>query len=148
MIHAGIGRFGPYLRHNGAYTSLGPDEDVLTVGLNRAVDLLQNAKPRGNSGKLRVLGEHPEDGKPVSLHGGRYGPYVKHGSVNATVPPDKSLDALTLDEALVLIADRVARGPAKKKTARKTGKSKAKKAPAKKRAAKKRIAPRAPRQVS
>jgi len=154
MIQAGIGRFGPYLRHNGAYASLGPDEDLLTIGLNRAVDLLQNAKPRGESGKLRVLGEHPEDGKPVSLHGGRYGPYVKHGSINATVPPDRSLDTLTLDEALVLIADRVARGPAKKKTARKTGKntakkagtgkSKARKAPARKRAAKKRIAPRAP----
>jgi DNA topoisomerase-1 len=154
MIQAGIGRFGPYLRHNGAYASLGPDEDLLTIGLNRAVDLLQNAKPRGESGKLRVLGEHPEDGKPVSLHGGRYGPYVKHGSINATVPPDRSLDTLTLDEALVLIADRVARGPAKKKTARKTGKktakkagtgkSKARKAAARKRAAKKRIAPRAP----
>ena len=154
MIQAGIGRFGPYLRHNGAYASLGPDEDLLTIGLNRAVDLLQNAKPRGESGKLRVLGEHPEDGKPVSLHGGRYGPYVKHGSINATVPPDRSLDTLTLDEALVLIADRVARGPAKKKTARKTGKktakkagtgkSKARKAAARKRAAKKRIAPRVP----
>ncbi|MCZ6511143.1 MAG: DNA topoisomerase I, partial [Alphaproteobacteria bacterium] len=129
-IQAGIGRFGPYLRHNGAYASLGPDEDLLTIGLNRAVDLLQNAKPRGQSGKLRVLGEHPEDGKPVSLHGGRYGPYVKHGKINATVPKDRDLESLTLDEAVVLIAERAAKGKKGKKPA-------AKKSAAKKKVAKK-----------
>src|SRR3546814_8618453 len=77
-IAAGIGRFGPYLKHGSSYVSLGPDDDVLSVGLNRAVSLLAESK----SGGARELGKHPADGKPVTVRKGRYGPYVKHGGTN------------------------------------------------------------------
>ncbi len=122
MITAGIGRFGAYLEHDGAYASLGGSEDVLTIGLNRAVDLLQNARPRQSSGPLRVLGAHPEDGKPVTLHKGRYGPYVKHGRINASLPKNKVLEALSFEDALALIAARAAKGA---RTRKKTGKKRA-----------------------
>ncbi len=122
MITAGIGRFGAYLEHDGAYASLGGSEDVLTIGLNRAVDLLQNARPRQSSGPLRVLGAHPEDGKPVTLHKGRYGPYVKHGRINASLPKNKALEALSFEDALALIAARAAKGA---RTRKKTGKKRA-----------------------
>ncbi len=122
MITAGIGRFGAYLEHDGAYASLGGSEDVLTIGLNRAVDLLQGARPRKSSGPLRVLGAHPEDGKPVTLHKGRYGPYVKHGRTNASVPKNKALETLSFEDALALIAARAAKGA---RTHKKTGKKRA-----------------------
>ena len=122
MITAGIGRFGAYLEHDGAYASLGGSEDVLTIGLNRAVDLLQGARPRKSSGPLRVLGAHPEDGKPVTLHKGRYGPYVKHGRINASLPKNKALEALSFEDALALIAARAAKGA---RTRKKTGKKRA-----------------------
>ncbi len=122
MITAGIGRFGAYLEHDGAYASLGGSEDVLTIGLNRAVDLLQGARPRQSSGPLRVLGAHPEDGKPVTLHKGRYGPYVKHGRINASLPKNKALEALSFEDALALIAARAAKGA---RTRKKTGKKRA-----------------------
>ncbi|MEE9251164.1 MAG: topoisomerase C-terminal repeat-containing protein, partial [Alphaproteobacteria bacterium] len=119
MITAGIGRFGPYLEHDGAYASLGGDEDVLAIGLHRAVDLLQGARSRKSPRPLRVLGTHPEDGKPVTLHKGRYGPYVKHGRINASVPKDKAPETLSFEDALALVAARAAKGA---KTRKKTGK--------------------------
>ncbi|MDX1483810.1 MAG: type I DNA topoisomerase [Alphaproteobacteria bacterium] len=115
-IRAGIGRFGPYVESEGKYASIPADEDVLTIGLNRAVDLLASARKRGrgaNSGK--EIGVHPDDGKPVTLHSGRYGPYVKHGRINATVPAATDPDALTLEDAIALIAAKAAKGPAKGK---------------------------------
>jgi DNA topoisomerase I len=129
------GRFGPYLMHDGKFTSLPASEDPLTIGINRAVDVLANAPAKGGANQqLRVLGEHP-DGGEVALFKGRYGPYIKHGKVNAPFPKDGSLDSFTLAEALPLIAARAA----------KTGKGKpAKKAPAKKAAAKKEAAPKKP----
>jgi DNA topoisomerase-1 len=129
-ISAGIGRFGPYVEHDKKYASIPADENVLTVGLNRAVDLLANAKARGpgrSAGK--EIGKHPDDGKPVTLHSGRYGPYVKHGRVNATVPRDRDADAISLDDAVALIAARAANGgqtpTAKKAPAARKSKKKA-----------------------
>jgi len=143
-ILAGIGRYGPYLQHEKKYRSLPGVEDVLTIGLNRAVDLLATAPERRQSAAaLRTLGAHPEDEKPVTVHKGRYGPYVKHGSVNATIPKDLSPESITLEAAVPLLAARAERmkkkGPAKKKAAKKkTAKKKtAKKKTAKKKAAKK-----------
>jgi len=104
-ISAGIGRFGPYLRHGPAYVSLPADDDVLTIGLNRAVAVLADSNKRGG----RELGTHPVDGTPVTVQRGRFGPYVKHGKVNATIPRDIDPESITLDEALVLIAERAAR---------------------------------------
>ncbi len=119
MITAGIGRFGPYLEHDGAYASLGGNEDVLAIGLNRAVDLLQGARSRKSPRPLRVLGTHPDVGKTVTLHKGLYRHYLKHGRINATVQKDKPPETLSFEDALALVAARAAKGA---KTRKKTGK--------------------------
>ena len=132
-ISAGIGRYGPYLKHDGAYRSLAGDDDVLSVGLNRAVALL--AEPKGQRrgpAELRALGEHPETGAPVRLMDGRYGPYVTHGRVNASLPRTLPPDELTLDRALELLREREAK--AGTKAAKKKPRAKARK-PAKRKAA-------------
>ena len=111
-IMAGIGRFGPYLQHDGKYKSIPKDDDVLSIGLNRAVDLLaQESKGRGRGAAPgKPIGNHPEDSQPVTLHGGRYGHYVKWGKVNATIPKELAPESVTLEQAVGLIADRVAKG--------------------------------------
>jgi DNA topoisomerase-1 len=137
-ILAGIGRYGPYVKRGSTFKSIPAGEDVLTIGINRAVDLLAQAGKGGRRGAtpLRVLGEHPEGGGEVAVFDGRYGPYVKHGKINATLPKDKSPDEVTLDEAVTLIAERAARTG--KKTATKKKKSAKKKTAAKKKSAAKR----------
>ena len=115
MILAGVGRFGPYLKYGSAYAKLGPDEDVLTIGLNRAVTVIEEAPKRKTTAALRVLGNHPEDGKPVDIRSGRYGPYVKHGRDNASLPKDMSEDEITLEQAMELLAARAAKGKTKAK---------------------------------
>ena len=142
-IAAGIGRFGPYLLHDGVYKSLPKGDDVLVVGLNRAVDLLAQGKGKRSNEPLRVLGEH--EGKPVTLHEGRYGPYVSRDGVHATLPRGVDIATVSLEIALPLIAAKAAKGPAKPvKKARAPAKAKApaaKKAPtAKKASAKKKPA--------
>ena len=125
-ITAGLGRFGPFIVHekDGAktYVNLESMEDVFTVGLNRAVTLI--AEKRAGGGKSRFqrnapkvvkdLGVHPTEGGPVQVLEGRYGPYVTHNKVNATVPRAKDPASLTMDEALALIAERIANGGGKK----------------------------------
>lgn len=103
-IEAHIGRFGPYVRHQRVFASLPKGMDVLDVDLATALDLI--AKKRGRGAPRKTLGEHPDDAEPVTLHDGAYGPYVKHGKVNASLPEGADPDALTLDEALALIAAR------------------------------------------
>jgi DNA topoisomerase-1 len=129
-ITAGFGRFGPYIQHDGKYASLGATEEVFEIGLNRAVSLLAEkaASSRGRRGAnvIKELGEHPELGGKVQVLTGRYGPYVKHGKVNATLPRDREPEQVTLDEAVALIAAKSAKGRAKKapqKPARKAAKS-------------------------
>ena len=147
-IYAGIGRYGPFLQHDGKYARLSSTEEVLTIGLNHAVSIVADAKSSGNARRgpteLRKLGEHPDDGKPISVMDGRYGPYVKHGSVNATIPKDQSPDEITIEQAVELIAARVAKGGGKRKSTAKKSTTKkkttAKKAGAKKPAAKKKPA--------
>ncbi|WP_374447271.1 type I DNA topoisomerase [Stella sp.] len=112
-ILAGIGRFGPYLKHGSVYKSLGAGDDVLTIGLNRAVDLLASAPGRGGRQPGRPVGEHPDDGKPITVHAGRYGPYVQHGDIRATLPKGMVADAVTVAVALPLLAERAAKAPAK-----------------------------------
>ena len=117
-ITAGLGRYGPFLEMDKRYARLASTEEVLTVGLNRAVTVLAEAVESGGRRRgpteLRKLGEHPDDGGPIAVMDGRYGPYVKHGKLNATLPKDKSPEEITLEEALVLLAERAARGPRKK----------------------------------
>jgi DNA topoisomerase-1 len=110
MITAGIGRFGSYLKLGDRYKNLSTDEDVLSIGLNRAVDLLADASGAagGSRGALRTIGEHPADKKPVTLNKGRFGPYVRHGSVMATVPKKFSPEELTLEQAVELLAAKAA----------------------------------------
>jgi DNA topoisomerase-1 len=112
MIQAGIGRFGPYIKCEGTYVSL-KDDDVLAIGLNRAISLLADA-PR--KPKAKEVGKHPDDGKPITLRQGRYGYYVQHGSTRATLPKGTDKDELTLDGAVELIrAKEAASGKTPKK---------------------------------
>jgi len=110
------GKFGPYLLHDGKFTTLPASEDPLTIGINRAVEVLANAPVKGKAAnaniKIKSLGEHPEGGEVV-VYKGRYGPYVKHGKLNATIPKDKTPEDITLEEALPLLAAR-AENPKKK----------------------------------
>ncbi|MCD6705908.1 MAG: type I DNA topoisomerase [Thiobacillus sp.] len=116
-IVANNGRFGPYLLHDGKFKSIPKTDSVYEIDLPRALEVLaMEREPRGDSAAsvLKNLGPHPEDGKDITVRSGRYGPYVKHGSTNATLPKDITPEEITLDEALALIAARVAKGPAKK----------------------------------
>ncbi len=110
-ITAGLGRFGPYLEHEGSYVRLASTEEALTVGLNRAVELIANApkrgQPRGRAETLREIGPHPEDGELIRVLKGRYGPYLNHGRVNAPLPKDRTPEAIDLDTAVRLLAERV-----------------------------------------
>ncbi|MBZ0068574.1 MAG: type I DNA topoisomerase [Thiobacillus sp.] len=153
-IVANNGRFGPYLLHDGKFKSIPKTDSVYEIDLPRALEVLvMEREGRGDSAAsvLKNLGPHPEDGKDITVRSGRYGPYVKHGATNATLPKDITPEEITIEEAIDLIAARVAKGPAKKPAKKKaaakpaaTKKTKAeaqepadKKAPAKKPAAKK-----------
>ncbi|HEY3813550.1 MAG TPA: type I DNA topoisomerase [Caulobacteraceae bacterium] len=157
-ITAGLGRYGPFILHAGTYANLQDIEEVFDVGLNRAVTLL--AEKRAGGGRRRNeatvladLGAHPTSGEPVRILSGKYGPYVKSGDVNATLPRGADPKTVTMDQAVQLIAERAAKGgggktrkvSAAKKAAKKSPakKAPAKKAPAKKAAAKKTTAKKA-----
>lgn len=140
MIQAGIGRYGPYVLHEGTYANLESADEVFEVGLNRAVSVLAEKRAggrgaRGQAAALKELGAHPEDGAPIKILSGRFGPYIKHGDTNANVPRGKDPLEVTLEEAVILIAERVAKGGGgKKKPAPKKPVAKAKaatRAPAK-----------------
>jgi DNA topoisomerase I len=132
-IVAAIGRFGPYIKHGDSFRSLPAADDVLEIGLNRAVAIL--AEPRKGGGRraptpLRVLGNHPGDNAPVNLFSGRYGPYVSHGGINATLPRDLEPETVTLEQALELLNAKGGKGKAKpvakaKRPAKKDRKEKA-----------------------
>jgi DNA topoisomerase I len=110
MITAAIGRFGPYIKHGKNSRSIRADDDVLTIGLNRAVSLLAEPRKgrRGAPEPIRVLGNHPADSAPVNLFSGRYGPYVSHAGINATLPQDISPEEVTLEQAIELLSARAA----------------------------------------
>ncbi|WP_109797514.1 MULTISPECIES: type I DNA topoisomerase [Novosphingobium] len=142
-ITASIGRYGPYLAHDGKYARLKSTSEVFETGMNAAVMMLAAAAAgagargsRAAAEPLKVFGAHPVSGGEIRLMAGRYGPYVTDGTTNATLPRDKQPETLTAEEAVALIDERAAKGPAKGKkgAARKTT---AKKAPAKKAPAKK-----------
>ncbi len=121
-ITAGIGRYGPFVHNDGKYANLPDVEEVFSVGLNRAIDLLAakaaGGGRRGSPAVLKTLGDHP-DGGPVTVRDGRYGPYVNHGKINATLPKDANPEEVTLEQALELIANKAASGgKGKRKKAR------------------------------
>ena len=119
-IIADIGRYGPYVKAGKQSASLETPDEVFEIGLNRAVTVIAERKAKGpqrarGGAVLKELGEHPDDGKPVRVMDGRFGPYVKYDKVNATIPKDEVPDSLTLERGLELIAARIAKGPAKKR---------------------------------
>ncbi|MFV0244762.1 MAG: type I DNA topoisomerase [Qingshengfaniella sp.] len=142
MIWSNIGRYGPYLKHaesishkGGTNANLEEIEDVFTIGMNRAVEVLASKPKRGKPAAatpLKELGDHP-DGGPVAVMKGRYGPYVKWEKINATLPRDLEPEDVTMDQAIALLAERAAKSGKKtpRKKATKTG-TKAKKAAPKK----------------
>jgi DNA topoisomerase-1 len=107
-VEASVGPFGPYVKHDGAFKSIPKTDSVYDIALDRAVELLAAPKAaRTPAGKQ--LGMHPEDQKPVTVLSGRYGPYVKHGRVNATIPRNYEPDSLSLEQALEILAAKAAR---------------------------------------
>ena len=123
MITAGIGRFGPYLKFGSQYKTIPPDDDVLNIGLNRAVVLIAEPSAKGNRPArepAKSLGDHPDDGKPVTLNKGRFGPYVKWGKMMATVTKSYDAENLTLKDAVEILIAKAAKGPSGKPTAKKT----------------------------
>ncbi|MBN9028382.1 MAG: type I DNA topoisomerase [Rhizobiales bacterium] len=133
MISTGLGRYGPFVLHDGTYANLEGVDEVFTIGLNRAVSVLADKQTKGAGGRgraapaaLKTLGDHP-DGGPITVRDGRYGPYVNWGKVNATLPKGKTPEDVTLEEALALIADKA---PAKATKAKAAPKAKAKAAKA------------------
>ncbi|SFT79931.1 type I DNA topoisomerase [Sedimentitalea nanhaiensis] len=150
MVWANIGRYGPYLKHaastserGGTNANLESLDEVFTVGMNRAVQLLaEKVASRGGRGAaaktLRELGEHPDEGGPVNIMEGKYGPYVKWDKVNATLPKEIEATALTMEQAVELIAEKAAKKGTRRKAAPK------KKAPAKKPATRKTASAKAP----
>ena len=125
-IIAGIGRFGAYIKHGAMFKSLGADDDVLTIGLNRAVVLLAETSSERRRGPqmLRELGIHPEGGS-VGLYRGRYGPYVGHDGLIASLPRGADPDKISLDEALPLLAAQREKGKARRANTAKTRSTKA-----------------------
>jgi DNA topoisomerase-1 len=114
------GRFGPYLKCENKSARLENVEDLFSIGINRAITLIAEAKPgRISSSLIKDLGEHPEDKKPVRIMKGQYGPYIKHKSLNATIPEEKDPNELTMEEALILIEKRKEYDKSKKKGKRK-----------------------------
>ncbi len=106
-IFLNSGRFGPYLKCENKSARLENVEEIFTIGLNRAITLIAEAKPgRISSSLIKDLGEHPEDKKPVRIMKGQYGPYIKYKSLNATIPEEKDPTELTMEEALILIEKR------------------------------------------
>ncbi|VWX52026.1 type I DNA topoisomerase [Novosphingobium sp. 9U] len=143
-IKASIGRYGPYLVHDGKYARLRTTAEVFETGMNAAVSLLAEAAAnKGGRGArtaaepLKVLGAHPTSGGEMKVMAGRYGPYVTDGTTNATLPRDAKPEELTAEAAIVLIDEKAAKGPPKGKKKAAPKKAAAKKAPAKKPAAKK-----------
>ena len=143
-IEAGIGRFGPYVKMGAIFASLDKDDDILLVGMNRAMDVLGK-----KLASVRTLGEHPKDREPILVRKGRFGPYVQHGQMVANLPRERTMEDFTLEEAVPLLAEKgkalkprgkkgaaVKAKPSRKPAAKSAATAPAEKAPARKAAAK------------
>ena len=147
LIESSIGRFGPYVKHGTMYANITDIDEVWTIGMNRAVEELAKKAARGGRGAaatpLLELGEHPSEGGPVNVMSGKYGPYVKWGKINATIPKEVEPEKVTMDLAVALITEKA---PSKKKSTTKkkaaAKKPATKKSTAKKSTAKKKDAPK------
>jgi DNA topoisomerase-1 len=125
VVNAGIGRFGPYVTHDKVFGSFdkklhtyefnGETFNVLDITMDAAVEMLRNTKKRAAPTALRELGNHPEDGGPVQIFEGKFGPYVKHSTANATIPKDTDISTVTLEQAIEWLAAKAAKGGTGKK---------------------------------
>ena len=146
VVNTGIGRFGPYVLHNKVYASYdrkthlyefdGETYSVLNITMDAAVEMLKNTKKRAAPEPLREVGKHPEDDAVIGIFEGRYGMYVKHGKINATLPKDTDINSVTLEQAIEWLDAKAAKSGVKKKAKKKAAKKKT----AKKKAAKKKTA--------
>jgi DNA topoisomerase-1 len=152
VVNAGIGRFGPYVTHDKVFGSFdkkthtyefnGETFNVLDITMDAAVEMLRNTKKRAAPTPLRELGNHPEDNSPIQIFEGKFGPYIKHTTTNATIPKDTDISSVTLEQAVQWIADKISKGGGKpvkkggftKKVAKKAAAA-ARKAPKKKKKA-------------
>jgi DNA topoisomerase-1 len=135
-IEANLGRYGPYVKHLKTYANVPDVNELFEIGLNRAVTLIAEKRAGKGGGRgrqaiapLREVGKHP-DGEPINLYNGRYGPYLKHGTINANIPRGADPASITLEQAIELVDARAAAAPSTKVR----GKKKAAKAPAKEKA--------------
>ena len=142
MISAGLGRYGPFVLHDGTYANLESIEEVFSIGLNRAVSVIAEKQSKGRGGRngtaaaaLKELGDHPDGGGKIVVRDGKYGPYVNFGKINATLPKGKDPMSVTVEDAVALIAEKEAKGGGKKPARAKATATKA--SAAKKPAAKK-----------
>ncbi len=109
-VKAGIGRFGPYVVHDGTFQSLGKDDDILEVGLDRALELLKQKKQKQKgktSSVIKDMGEHPENGEKIQIMTGRYGPYIKYGKKNISIPKNRDAESLDMGAVLDLIKQKI-----------------------------------------
>jgi DNA topoisomerase I len=123
VVNAGIGRFGPYVTHDKVFGSFdkkthtyefnGETFNVLDITMDAAVEMLRNTKKRAAPTPLRELGNHPEDNSPIQIFEGKFGPYIKHTSTNATIPKDTDISTVTLEQAVQWIADKISKGGGK-----------------------------------
>ncbi len=129
VVKVGVGMYGPYVLHDKTYGNFdkkthtyeyeGKAYNVLDITLEAAVDMLKNTKKRAAPTPMRELGVHPEDQEPIAIFEGRYGPYIKYKKLNATIPKDKEIEKVTLEEALTLLEEKAAKGGGKKKVRKK-----------------------------
>lgn len=150
VVNAGIGRFGPYVLHDKVYASFdrkthvkevdGQTYNVLNVTMDAAVDMLKNTKKRAAPTPIRELGKHPDDDAVIGIFEGRYGAYVKHGKINATLPKDMEINDVTMEQALEWLEAKAAKTGAKKAAKKKSAKKKSAKKKAAKKSAKKKTA--------
>jgi DNA topoisomerase-1 len=123
VVNAGIGRFGPYVTHDKVFGSFdkkthtydfnGETFNVLDITMDAAVEMLRNTKKRAAPTPLRELGNHPEDNSPIQIFEGKFGPYIKHTTTNATIPKDTDISTVTLEQAVQWIADKISKGGGK-----------------------------------
>lgn len=123
VVNAGIGRFGPYVTHDKVFGSFdkkthtyeynGETYNVLNITMDAAVEMLRNTKKRAAPTPLRELGNHPEDNSPIQIFEGKFGPYIKHTTTNATIPKDTDISTVTLEQAVQWIADKISKGGGK-----------------------------------
>lgn len=133
-IKVNVGRYGPYAQHGSTFASLKKEDDLFTLTLDRALELI--AEKEAKNKPLRVIGQHPETQEPVEVWAGRYGPYVKHQKTNASLPKGRAPEAIEMAEALQLLAERQAKKKSRKKTTTKKKTAAKKKPSAKKKTAK------------